>query len=59
MYLTNALNPAIGHAIGISFDDYAAGVLAYLDPAHAGPFEGRHAWNELSSRVVAELEALR
>jgi hypothetical protein len=50
---------AIEHAMGISFDEYAAQVVSYLDPEQRELFEGRDAWNTMQSAVVSRLEALR
>ncbi len=52
------LPQAIDHAIGISYDEFSAKVVAYLDSEQAGPYRSRAAWQELQERVVSELEAL-
>ena len=43
--------------MGISFDDYAAQVVSYLDPEQRELFESRDAWNAMQSSVVSSLEA--
>lgn len=53
------LPEAIDHAMEISFDEYVAKVVAYLDPAHAVPFEDALAWTTMQERVIDALEALR
>jgi predicted nucleotidyltransferase component of viral defense system len=53
------LPKAIEHAIGISFDEYAAKVVAYLAPAQRELFEERDAWNTMQAAVVERLESLR
>lgn len=53
------LPAAIEHAMGISFDEYASKVIAYLDPEQAELFTGRSAWAAMQDEVVARLEAFR
>ncbi len=53
------LADAIDHAMGISFDEYASKVVAYLEPSHADLYADRSAWNAMQEDVVARLEALR
>jgi len=53
------LAPAIERAIGISYDEHLAKVVAYLEPEHAFLYESRDAWDALQSVVVASLEALQ
>jgi predicted nucleotidyltransferase component of viral defense system len=53
------LDDAIDHAMGLSFDDYASKVVAFLEPSHAEVHAGRSAWNAMQEDVVARLEALR
>ena len=50
---------AIERAMGVSFDDYASKVVAFLDPAQAGLFADRAAWDTMQGTVVERLEALR
>ena len=45
--------------MSISFDEYAAKVVAFLDPAQSELFAGRAAWDATRDSVVARLEALR
>ncbi len=53
------LADAIDHAMGISFDEYASKVAAFLEPAHTELYAERSAWNAMQEDVVARLEALR
>ena len=53
------LADAIDHATGISFDEYASKVVAFLEPNHAEVYADRSAWNAMQADVVARLEALR
>ena len=53
------LDDAIDHAMGISFDEYASKVVAFLEPSHAEVYAERSAWNAMQEDVVARLEALR
>lgn len=50
---------AVDHAMGLSFDEYASKVVAYLEPSHAEVYAGREAWEAMQEDVVARLEALR
>ena len=50
---------AVDRAVEISFDDYAAQVVAYLDPAQAELFESRSAWDAMQEAVVSRLTELR
>lgn len=50
---------AIDHAIGVSFADYVAKVVAYLEPAQADVFASRETWNAMQDEVVARLESWR
>lgn len=45
--------------MGLSFDEYASKVVAYLDPSHAEVYAGREAWAAMQEDVVVRLEALR
>lgn len=49
---------AIERTMGLSFDDFVAQVVAYLDPAQAAGFKDREVWDALQAEVVALLEAL-
>jgi predicted nucleotidyltransferase component of viral defense system len=53
------LASAIDHAMGISFDEYASKVVAFLEPSHAEVYSSRAAWDAMQTDVVARLEALR
>ena len=53
------LAPAIEHAIALSFDEYRAKVVAYLEPAHAELYRERDSWDISQAAVVAHLEALQ
>jgi predicted nucleotidyltransferase component of viral defense system len=53
------LSTAIERAMGISFDEYAAQVVAYLAPDQRELFAGRDAWNAMQDAVVSKLDSLR
>lgn len=53
------LASAVDHAMGISFDEYASKVVAFLEPSHAELYADRAAWDAMQEDVVARLEALR
>ena len=53
------LADAIDHAMGISFDEYASKIVAFLEPTHAEVYAERSTWNAMQEDVVARLEALR
>ncbi|HEY6879375.1 MAG TPA: nucleotidyl transferase AbiEii/AbiGii toxin family protein [Polyangiales bacterium] len=53
------LEVAIDHAMGISFDEYASKVVAFLEPGHAEIYQERSAWDAMQGDVVERLEALR
>jgi predicted nucleotidyltransferase component of viral defense system len=50
---------AVSHAIGLSYDDYASTVVAYLEPSHRELYGGRAAWEAMQADVVARIERLR
>jgi hypothetical protein len=52
------LGAAIEHAMSISYDEYVAKVVAYLEPTQAELYAGRAAWNAMQASVVSMLEAL-
>jgi hypothetical protein len=52
----STLARAIERAMDVSFDDYRGQVVAFLDPAGAGAFGTREAWDALQTQVVALLE---
>lgn len=47
---------AIEHALEITYDQYAAQVVAFLDPVQRELFESRDAWNAMQNAVVSVLE---
>lgn len=53
------LDDAIDRAMGISFDEYASKVVAYLEPSQTEIYADRSAWDAMQEDVVARLEALR
>lgn len=53
------LDEAMDHAMGISFDEYASKVVAFLEPSHAEVYASREAWDAMQEDVVARLEVLR
>lgn len=50
---------ALERVVEISFDDYAAKVVAYLDPVQAELFQARAAWHAMQEAVVSGLTELR
>lgn len=50
---------AIDHAMGLSFDEYSAQVVAFLDPSQRQLFEGLSAWDAMQAAVVEHLESLQ
>lgn len=51
------LAAAMEHALEITYEQYAAQVVAYLDPTQGELDESRDAWNVMQDAVVATLEA--
>jgi predicted nucleotidyltransferase component of viral defense system len=51
------LPAAIRNAMAVSFDDYAAKVVAYMDPEQAEAFASRETWEAMQMGVVEQLEA--
>jgi predicted nucleotidyltransferase component of viral defense system len=51
------LAAAIEHALEITYDQYAAQVVAYLDPVQRELYESRDAWNTMQDAVVTALES--
>jgi len=49
---------AIEHTIGVSFDEYASKVVAFLNPDQRELFDQRSAWDAMQSAVVQRLESL-
>jgi predicted nucleotidyltransferase component of viral defense system len=49
---------AVERALGISFDEYASHVVAYLDPAQADLYAGRETWDAMQEAVVSRLTEL-
>lgn len=52
------LPKAIDHAMSVSYDEYVAKVVAYLEPSQAELFAARDTWNAMQSSVVSMLESL-
>ena len=50
---------AMEHALEITYDQYVAQVVAFLDPAQRELFESRDAWETMQHAVVGVLEAAR
>jgi len=48
---------AIENAMRVSFDDYVAKVVAYMDPEQAEAFASRGAWEAMQAGVVERLES--
>jgi hypothetical protein len=53
------LPDAIEHALGLSYDEYVAKVIAYLDPIQRELYESRAAWDAMLQAVVSKLDTLR
>lgn len=51
------LPTALEHALEIGYDQYAAQVVAFLDPTQRELFESRDAWDTMQQTVVTALEA--
>lgn len=51
------LAAAMEHALEITYDQYAAQVVAFLDPTQRELYESRDAWNAMQDAVVSTLEA--
>jgi len=49
---------AIERAMGVSYDDFAGQVLAFLEDEHRYLYETREAWEHLQADVVARLEEI-
>jgi len=52
------LASAIENAMGISFDEYASKVVAFLDPGQRELYDTRATWETMQSSVVEHLESL-
>lgn len=52
------LEPAIENAMSISYDDYRAKVVAYLDPEHEPAYRERAVWDRMQTDVIDRLRAL-
>jgi hypothetical protein len=48
---------AVHHAMSVSYDEYIAKVVAYLEPSQAELFAGRDTWDAMQCSVVSLLEA--
>jgi hypothetical protein len=53
------LDAAIENASKLTYDEYVALVVAYLEPAHAEVYGSREAWETMQLEVIERLEALR
>ncbi len=53
------LEAAVANAAGLTYDQYVALVIAYLDPEQAEIYASRAAWESMQLDVIARLEALR
>ena len=53
------IDAAIANAASLSYDQYVALVVAYLDPAQSEIYASRAAWEMMQLDVVARLEALK
>lgn len=47
---------AIENAMSVSYDHYAAQVVAYLEPEQAALYDGKETWEAMQDAVVARLE---
>ena len=54
--LRDRLLEAGERAMDVSFEDFESQVVVFLDPAHAGMYESRSAWDALQAGVVEQLE---
>jgi predicted nucleotidyltransferase component of viral defense system len=52
------LPSAVERAMSVSYDEYVAKVIAYLEPSQAALFSARHTWDAMQSSVVSTLETL-
>jgi predicted nucleotidyltransferase component of viral defense system len=50
---------AIENAMSLSFDDYCAKVVAFLDIAQAQLYQSREVWEAMQAEVVARLQAFQ
>ena len=53
------LDAAVANAADLTYDQYKALVVAYLDPTHADVYESRDAWDAMQLGVIERLEKLR
>jgi hypothetical protein len=53
------LPDAIEHAMSISYDEFRAKVVAYLDVEHLALYQDRAAWDAMQQAVIARLEELQ
>lgn len=56
--LRRQLPQAIERVMALSFDDYLAQVVAYLDPEQAASFRDREVWDAMQFEIVELLEEL-
>jgi predicted nucleotidyltransferase component of viral defense system len=53
------LDKAAANAATLTYDEYVALVVAYLDPDHAEIYSSRESWEAMQFDVIERLEALR
>lgn len=53
------IDPAVANASDLTYDQYVALVVAYLDPEQAEIFSSRETWEAMQIDVIERLEALR
>lgn len=46
-------------AASLSYDDYKALVVVYLEPEHAELYSSRETWDAMQLEVIGRIEALR
>jgi hypothetical protein len=52
------LRVALDRALAISYDDYRAQVVAFLEPEHQGHLGSRASWDDMQTAVVEFIERL-
>ena len=53
------IEPAVANATDLTYDQYVALVIAYLDPEQAEIYASRDAWESMQLDVIARLEAFK
>jgi predicted nucleotidyltransferase component of viral defense system len=53
------LEPAVANVEKLTYDQYAALVLAYLEPEHLEIYQSSHTWEAMQLDVIGRLDALR